>query len=249
MTNAPPKPQSSIFNGASIFRLAHAGLLSAGLVLGVAYVPTAVPVSNADLASVRSATIHAARLPIKPVAVVHRVKAPLIVARFALPPIFEATPEPAAEPALSSEMQRVLDWVTTSYRVSEVVIEPVLAQAEDSARKAGVDPMLLVAMMAVESSFNPRAQSRAGAQGLMQVIPRFHKDKIGKDAAHDALFDPLFNVEIGTLVLVEGLRRFGSLQAALQYYGGARNDPAARYSKKVLALKQRIKAIARSSDA
>lgn len=248
MTNAPQNPRSSKFDGGSISRLAHAGLLTAGLAVGLMHAPTMAQDIKIDLVQVRAATIHAASLPIKPVAVVHRVKTP-VVARFALPPIFEAAVEPDPEPALSAEMQRVRDWVTSSYRVSEDVIEPVLAQAEDSARKAGVDPILLVAMMAVESSFNPRAQSRAGAQGLMQVIPRYHKDKIGKDAPKDALFDPLFNVEVGTLVLVEGLRRFGSMQAALQYYGGARNDPAARYSKKVLALKQRIKAVARSDDA
>lgn len=249
MTNAPQNPRSSKFDGGSISRLAHAGLLTASFAVGLLYVPALAHEVKADLAQVRAATIHAASLPIKPVAVVHRVKTPVVAARFALPPIFEAAVEPDPEPALSAEMQRVRDWVTSSYRVSEDVIEPVLAQAEDSARKAGVDPILLVAMMAVESSFNPRAQSRAGAQGLMQVIPRYHKDKIGEDAPKDALFDPLFNVEVGTLVLVEGLRRFGSMQAALQYYGGARNDPAARYSKKVLALKQRIKAVARSDDA
>lgn len=249
MTNAPAKPRFSKLDGASIFRLAHAGLLTAGLAVGVFHAPVIMSAAAADLAQVRSATIHVTTLPIKPVAVVHRVKSQSVIARFSLPPIFEAAIEPEPEPALSAEMQRVLDWVTSSYKVSEVVIEPVLVQAEDSARKAGVDPILLVAMMAVESSFNPRAQSRAGAQGLMQVIPRYHMDKIGKDAPRDALFDPLFNVEVGTLVLVEGLRRFGTLQAALQYYGGARNDPAARYSKKVLALKQRIKAVARSGDA
>ena len=249
MTKAPPKPRLSKLDGVSISRLAHAGLLSATLVVGVFHAPTITSAAEADLAQVHSATIHLTTLPVKPVAVVHRVKAPSVMPRFALPPIFEATVEPESEPALSAEMQRVRDWVTSSYSVSEGVIEPVLVQAEDSARKAGVDPMLLVAMMAVESSFNPRAQSRAGAQGLMQVIPRFHMDKIGEDAPRDALFDPLFNVEVGTLVLVEGLRRFGSLQAALQYYGGARNDPAKRYSKKVIALKQRIKAVARSGDA
>lgn len=248
MTNAPSKPPSSKFHGVSIARLAQAGLLTAGLAVGALQVPKLAPAS-VELSQVRAATIHAASLPVEPVVVVHRVKAPTVTARFALPPIFEVALEPVVEPALSAEMQRVRDWVTSSYRVSEEVIEPVLVQAEDSARKAGVDPILLVAMMAVESSFNPLAESRAGAQGLMQVIPRFHKDKIGSDAAEDALFDPLFNVEVGTLVLVEGLRRFGSLQAALQYYGGARNDPAARYSKKVLALKQRIKAVVRSGDA
>lgn len=249
MTNAPTQHPVSRSTGTSIFHLAHAGLLSSALAVAALYLPIALPDVTTELATVRGVTIHATTLPVKPVAVAHRVKSSSVIMRFSLPPIFEATPAPEPEPVLSAEMQRVRDWVTSVYRVSDELIEPVLQQAEDSARKAGVDPILLVAMMAVESSFNPLAESRAGAQGLMQVIPRFHKDKIGHDAGRDALFDPIVNVEVGTLVLAEGLQRFGSLQAALQYYGGARNDPSARYSKKVLALKQRIKAVARSNDA
>lgn len=145
-----------------------------------------------------------------------------------------------AEPGLSAEMMRVRDWVSKRYRVSSVVLEPVLMQAEDSARQAGLDPLLIVAMMAVESGFNPYAESHMGAQGLMQVIPRYHMDKIGEHAGEHALFDPVLNVHVGTLVLAEGVQRFGSLQAGLQYYGGARNDPNATYAKKVFAMKRKI---------
>lgn len=162
---------------------------------------------------------------------------------------WDAAPEADPEVALSEEMQRVRDWVARQYRVSSEALEPVLAEAENSAREAGLDPLLIVAMMAVESSFNPFAESNMGAQGLMQVIPRWHMDKIGEDAGEDALFDPLLNVQVGTQVLVEGLQRYGSLQAALQYYGGARNDPEARYSKRVLAMKARIASAARAGDA
>lgn len=145
---------------------------------------------------------------------------------------------------LSPEMQKVRDFVSRRYRVSDRALEPVLAAAESSGRKHGVDPLLIVAVMAIESSFNPFAESNMGAQGLMQVIPRFHLDKIGHDADEDALFDPLLNVHVGTLVLREGLQRFGSLQRALQYYGGALRDPNASYANKVLAMKRRLVIIA-----
>ena len=167
-----------------------------------------------------------------------------------LPPMFTLPlPELRAEGELSAEMQRVRDWVARRYRVSDVILEPVLAQAEDSANQAGLDPLLIVAVMAIESGFNPFAESRQGAQGLMQVIPRYHKDKIGEDAREDALFDPLLNVRVGTQVLAEGMRRFGTMQGALQYYAGALKDPNAGYTKKVLALKQRIRTAARAGDA
>ncbi len=146
----------------------------------------------------------------------------------------------AEQPGLSAEMARVRDYIARRYRVSSLALEPVLLAAEDSARSVGIDPLLVVAVIAVESSFNPFAESHVGAQGLMQVIPRFHMDKIGEDAGEDALFDPALNVRVGTLVIDEGLRRFGSLKAALQYYGGARNDATAAYYRRVMAMKQRL---------
>ncbi len=147
----------------------------------------------------------------------------------------------AEEPKLSREMVRVKAYVARRYRVSQVALEPLLAEAENVGGQLGLDPLLLVAVIAIESSFNPFAESSVGAQGLMQVIPRFHMDKIGDDAGADALFDPQLNIRVGALVLKEGLARYGTLQNALQYYGGALNDPKAGYANKVLAMKARLK--------
>lgn len=152
------------------------------------------------------------------------------------------------EEELSEEMLRVRDWVAQRYRVSGEALEPALVEAVVSAREAELDPLLIVAMMAVESSFNPRAESHAGALGLMQVIPRWHMDKIGEENGPQALFDPRFNVQVGTLVLVEGLQRFGTLEAALQYYNGARNDPEQRYTRRVMAVKQQLAAAAQREE-
>lgn len=149
---------------------------------------------------------------------------------------------------LSAEMARVRDWIADTYRVSENTIEPALAAAETHAEELGFDPLLIVAIMAVESSFNPRAVSNMGAQGLMQVIPRYHKDKLGANRGRNALFDPVVNVRVGTLVLHEGLQRYGSMQRALQYYNGALKDPKARYTRKVMALKKRLMTIAGRTD-
>lgn len=171
-----------------------------------------------------------------------------VVAEAPSPAVVPApVPKPAAQQAhkpgpskLSAEMQRVRDYVVQNYKVTQRSLEPLLAAAETSGRKLGIDPLLIVAVMAIESSFNPFAESSMGAQGLMQVIPRFHEDKIGKGAHEDALFDPMLNIRVGTQVIVEGIRRFGSLQAGLQYYAGALRDPNASYANKVLALKQRL---------
>ena len=157
------------------------------------------------------------------------------------------TPRPksvATAGGLSAEMRGVRDFVAQRYKISTRTLEPLLTAAELSGRKLGIDPLLIVAVMAIESSFNPFAESNMGAQGLMQVIPRFHLDKIGRNAGEDALFDPTLNIRVGTMVLVEGMQRFGTLHSALQYYGGALRDPNASYANKVLAMKKRLVAAA-----
>lgn len=165
-------------------------------------------------------------------------------------PVAQASVEiPRSKPVasaggLSAEMLGVRDFVAQRYKISTRTLEPLLTAAELSGRKLGIDPLLIVAVMAIESSFNPFAESNMGAQGLMQVIPRFHLDKIGRNAAEDALFDPTLNIRVGTMVLVEGMQRFGTLQSALQYYGGALRDPNASYANKVLAMKKRLVAAA-----
>lgn len=159
-----------------------------------------------------------------------------------------ADPEPVVfaedDGSLSSEMARVCDWIADTYRVSETSLEPALVAAEASARELGFDPLLIVAIMGIESSYNPRAVSHVGAQGLMQVMPRYHKDKIGPNAGRNALFDPVTNVRVGSLVLHEGLQRYGSMQRALQYYNGSLKDPKARYTRKVMALKKQLMQVA-----
>jgi hypothetical protein len=164
----------------------------------------------------------------------------------ALPELDAVGADPFADEhdTLSSEMVRVRDWISDTYRISGTALMPALTAAEASAQELGFDPLLIVAIMAVESSFNPRAVSNMGAQGLMQVIPRYHQDKIGPNHGKNALFDPVVNVRVGTLVLHEGLQRYGTMQRALQYYNGALKDPNTRYTRKVMALKNRLKVIA-----
>lgn len=146
---------------------------------------------------------------------------------------------------LPTRMLRVRDWVADRYKVSADSLNEALAAAEDEGRAKGIDPLLIVAIMAVESSFNPRAVSPVGALGLMQVIPRFHWDKVDGQKNRKAFFDPEVNVRAGTRVLHEGLSRYGTLQRALQYYNGSLGDRSLRYSRKVMTLKKELAAVAR----
>ena len=121
----------------------------------------------------------------------------------------------------------------------------------DGARAAGeamaVDPLLILAVMAVESSLNPDARSPFGAKGLMQIVPRFHRAKLAEHGGERAVLDPRVNALVGTWILKDYVHRSGSLRAGLQRYGGWQDDPEHRYARRVLAEKQRLSAVVNRS--
>ena len=141
---------------------------------------------------------------------------------------------------LSPTMRGALNYVSKRYRVSTDALQPIFATAQEAGRELRMDPLLIIAVIGVESGFNPLSQSVVGAQGLMQVMPRFHKDKLPSDAGELPFFDPLTNVQVGAKVLKESIRRNGGIEPGLQQFGGAINDPARRYATKVLAEMQRL---------
>jgi len=151
-----------------------------------------------------------------------------------------AAAEKEPEAALSPRMQGALNVVSRRYRVADEALLPIFAAAQMAGRELHLDPLLIIAVIGVESGFNPFSQSVYGAQGLMQVVPRFHADKLPDEAAPAAFLDPVTNVRVGASVLRESISRMGSLEDGLQQFGGAAKDPERRYSGKVLAEKQRL---------
>ncbi len=153
----------------------------------------------------------------------------------------EAPVDVAADTSvLTPRMQGALDFVSRRYRVAGDALLPIFSTAQAVGRDLHLDPLLIIAVIGVESGFNPFSQSGYGAQGLMQVVPRFHTDKLPEEADHSAFLDPLINVQVGARVLRESINRMGGLEEGLQQFGGAANDPARRYANKVLAEKQRL---------
>lgn len=149
---------------------------------------------------------------------------------------------PAEESAatLNPRMRGALDYVSRRYRVSTEALQPIFATAQVAGRELHLDPLLIIAVIGVESGFNPFSQSVFGAQGLMQVVPRFHMDKLPEEADRSDFLDPVVNVQVGAKVLKESIRRFGGVEGGLQQFGGNANDPDRRYAGKVLAEKQRL---------
>ena len=154
----------------------------------------------------------------------------------------EIAEEPVEEVAVSlnPRMRGALDYVSKRYRVSTEALQPIFATAQVVGRELRLDPLLIIAVIGVESGFNPFSQSVVGAQGLMQVMPRFHMDKLPEEADQSAFLDPVTKVQVGAKVLKESIRRNGGIEGGLQQFAGASSDPDRRYSSKVLAEKQRL---------
>jgi soluble lytic murein transglycosylase-like protein len=128
----------------------------------------------------------------------------------------------AADPAhLSKEQAAVARWLARRYKVAPEPLSRLVQEAWAVGQKARLDPTLILAIMAIESSFNPFAQSPVGAQGLMQVMTRVHDDKYEAFGGVHAAFDPVSNLRVGVQVLKECIQRAGSLEEGLRYYVGA----------------------------
>jgi hypothetical protein len=137
---------------------------------------------------------------------------------------------------LSRQQAAVAQWIARRYRVAPEPIARLVQEAWDLGKRSQLEPTLILGIMAVESSFNPFAQSHVGAQGLMQVMTHLHDDKYVAFGGNHAAFDPVSNLRVGVQVLRDCIARAGSLEAGLKYYVGAANLPVdGGYGWKVLA--------------
>jgi len=172
------------------------------------------------------------------------------VPEFSLSADIPALPQPVESTTrvLTPAMAAALDQVVQRYRVSPEALLPVFEAAQAAGRERRLDPLLIIAVISIESRFNPFSQSPMGAVGLMQVIPRYHQDKVPKAAVARPFLDPVTNVRMGAQVLQEAIRRQGGLIEGLQYYAGAADDDEQAYANKVLAEKLRLEQAARRRE-
>ena len=166
------------------------------------------------------------------------------VARTELDAVARAT---AADPKdLTGQQAAVAQWLSRRYRVAPEPVSRLVQEAWVVGKKAGLDPTLILAIMAIESSFNPFAQSSVGAQGLMQVMTKVHDDKYERFGGNHAAFDPVTNLRVGVQVLKECIARAGSVEGGLRYYVGAANLPDdGGYASKVLGEQHHLREIVR----
>jgi soluble lytic murein transglycosylase-like protein len=150
-----------------------------------------------------------------------------------------------AETPLEREQRAVAEFIAKRYRVSESAITGYVASAYRAGEQYSVDPLLILAVMAVESRYNPVAESLVGARGLMQVMPKYHLEKLMDHGGEDALLEPEVNIQVGAQILREYQRRFRDTETALQMYAGAFDEPTSGYALKVLAERARLEQLIR----
>ena len=173
---------------------------------------------------------------------------PLVAALPAFAPIEAAAAEaaegvlPAAvvETPLEREQRTVAESIAKRYRIADAAATHFVSIAYRAADQHRLDALLILAVMAIESRYNPVAESVMGAKGLMQVIPKYHQEKLFEHGGDQSLLEPEVNILVGAQILREYQRRFGDLETALQMYAGALDEPTSAYSAKVLAEKARL---------
>ncbi len=147
--------------------------------------------------------------------------------------------------ALSREQQALTQWIARRYKVAPEPVGALVREAWALGERARLDPTLILAIVAVESSFNPFAQSPMGAQGLMQVMTRVHDDKYEAFGGTHAAFDPITNLRVGVQVLRECIARAGSVAEGLRFYvGAALLEGDGGYATKVMAEQAHMRNVA-----
>ncbi len=147
----------------------------------------------------------------------------------------------SARPSDDPQQKRIAQYLARRYRVADGAVRLLVATAHQIGREKNLDPLLILAVVAIESSLNPFAESAMGAQGLMQVMTRVHAQRFEPHGGETAALDPITNMKVGSSILHELISRGGSVERGLQLYVGAGNMPDdGGYGVRVLSERGRL---------
>lgn len=157
------------------------------------------------------------------------------------------TPEtPSEEEGANHVEKRILvEHLSDKYRAPAPVVRQIVETAYEEGEKRNVSPLLVLALIEKESSFRPEVTNSYGAMGLMQVVPRFHREKLSDPENPDELLSPKENIRVGVEIVEEYLRaKKGNLQAALVKYSGN----AREYYPRVMRFKDELRRVIQRDD-
>lgn len=140
----------------------------------------------------------------------------------------------------------VANWLAKKYGL---VLEPMgalVAEAYRLSKETRLSPHLILAVAAIESNFHPYIQSKAGAQGLMQVMTSIHRKRYEAYGGNLAAFDPIINMRVGVNILQDFIKlQGGSIDNGLRaYLGGLAVEEDGGYVGKVKAEQARLDRVA-----
>ncbi|WP_256077699.1 lytic transglycosylase domain-containing protein [Massilia sp. YIM B04103] len=154
------------------------------------------------------------------------------------------TPEEKALMGTRKQQEWVTSWLSKRYRVAGDAANMLVSTAYLTAHEIKLDPLLILAVMAIESGLNPFAESPMGAQGLMQVMSKVHHDRFQEMGGVQAALNPVANIRVGSQILKDYVTRGGSVEAGLKtYVGAAAFETDDGYGSKVLAEYRRLKQV------
>ncbi|HEX8955899.1 MAG TPA: transglycosylase SLT domain-containing protein [Burkholderiaceae bacterium] len=145
----------------------------------------------------------------------------------------------------TQQQQWVTNWLSKRYHVAGDAANMLVSASYMTARETKLDPLLILAVMCIESGLNPFAESAVGAQGLMQVMSKIHRARFEQLGGVKAALNPVANIRVGAMILRDFIERGGSVEAGLKLYVGAaafEND--AGYGAKVMAEYHRLQQVA-----
>lgn len=199
-----------------------------------------------ELAREMSTSLFGGSTPVEAVAVTPPALSALMAAPApsAAPAKPVLTPEEKAMLGTQKQQQWVTSWLSKRYRVAGDAANMLVSTAYLTAREIKLDPLLILAVMAIESGLNPFAESPVGAQGLMQVMSKIHHEKFQEMGGLKAALNPVANIRVGSLILKDYVTRGGSVEAGLKTYVGAGAfDNDSGYGSRVLAEYRRLKQV------
>jgi soluble lytic murein transglycosylase-like protein len=155
----------------------------------------------------------------------------------------ETAVQPVSQAVSLQEQKALAEFIAKRWRIAEEAATRFVSLAYRAGSAHSVDPVLILAVMAIESRYNPVAESGMGAKGLMQVIPRFHLEKLSDHGGEEKLLEPEVNIDVGAQILREYYRRLRDEELALQMYAGAFDEPTSQYANKVFAERARLEPV------